>query len=653
MASLSKSKRNLAPPRPGRGHDDFLEPLRFDPEDNGLSIENPQIKWLMNSDYSKIDLGGLLLDESMIGFSLDQIPRNQATARFDDPNGPHKNERYLISFSLRWPEVLARTGTVIIEDLNERIVWSSKVEEVDRGKWSEALSFATDVMKANHSKNNWGTFDVLREKFAFIFSGKPFRMCFTKEVSEIEKMKSCSSPYFAQTKGELFRLQSAKQVSTAPLLEPGYYFGGKKLNNTGLLNFAFTQPSAQSMALKIIFRNGSYLSLSSQPGDPKLLDAVQSPDGAEVILTGIGTKPLGNRVRVIKKPITHFWAPTGIDQEQIWQVGIPNESPTVRILGAFNIPFTLLFNYDRLPKEADRVYVQETRSSGTYSSNPTIYGYVPSAGELSSQEESITKLDQYHFAWRFAAPYPDFANRSKITIQSANNPKPWVAHHRMYRTYPNEVSIRLTGILEQDFTFFLMGELSAAAWFETIGSWQNRTFSKQRWGMAARYFKSLSPIQTSGSVPASEFSVLNADLKYNFLPGIWHRDELVGLNLSLQQVAIAGTTVNLAGLGTYWARTMPKIFDQIFNIIPVFDFPKYVDMEFIYYPISLTSSATAGSTYCLNFHGRVFWTRRIYGEAGFGFRHYQFSVPRPADPSKNSTLDLSTSYGTFGLGVVF
>lgn len=675
------------PRRPPRGEADFLEPLRFDPEDNGLSIDNPQLKWLMSPRHEKIDLGGIVIDETQVGFSLDQIRRDKANARYDDFNGPHKNNQHMISFSFQWPDALVNSGEATFEDLEGRKLWSTVVDDVQRKKWQDEFRFATDAMKLNHSKSHWGIFDIVRENFEFLFSEMPFRACFLKEVSEVETIKICSSPLIIRKKGELVRLfkaknkippapapiiensslkeegqknspisppegasdQSAEKLAVDPSKPDGIYLAGKKINDKGLVTFPIGKP----LNLKIQFQNGTSIAIATRPADPSLLDAVQSAEGNEIILTGIGAQPLGNRVRVIQSLITHFWAPTGIKQDKIWQVGIPKEMPTVRILGAFNIPFTLLFNYDQLPNDADRIFIQKTRSSGTYSSKPIVLGYVPSGGEISSNEISATKTDPYHFSWKFSAPNPDSQNRATLSVRAPNTQRQWKAHYLRYRTYPSEISARLTGILEQDFTFFLMGEVSGATWFESIGGWQNKTLSHQRWGISARYLKSLSPIQTTGSTAPAEFSVLNADLKYNFLPGIWHRDELVGLNISTQQVTIAGISVSLLGGGIYWARTMPKIFDQIFNLIPMFDFPKYVDMEFIYYPVTLTSSTTGGSTYSLNFHGRVFWTRRIYGEAGFGLRRYQYSVPRPNDPTRTSTIDLSTSYGTFGLGAVF
>jgi hypothetical protein len=77
-------------------------------------------------------------------------------------------------------------------------------------------------------------------------------------------------------------------------------------------------------------------------------------------------------------------------------------------------------------------------------------------------------------------------------------------------------------------------------------------------------------------------------------------------------------------------------------------YPKYVDMEFIMYPMSMTSTVKAGSTFNLNFHGKVFWTPRFYGEAGFGMKRFAYT-----DSSQGLDVTLTTLYGTAGLGLIF
>jgi hypothetical protein len=102
------------------------------------------------------------------------------------------------------------------------------------------------------------------------------------------------------------------------------------------------------------------------------------------------------------------------------------------------------------------------------------------------------------------------------------------------------------------------------------------------------------------------------------------------------------------GVGVFWARSMPRIFDQLFNIVPIMRYPKWVDAEYIQYFNSLNSDVSLGNNFALNFHGKVLWSQDIFGEAGFGLKQYSVS-----DKSLNKKAGFTSFYGTVGLGVNF
>lgn len=628
------------------GEGDFQVPLRFDPKDNKLSIHNPQLKYMMSSP-NRIDLGGLVITADSIGLRVSQIKRDSAPVRFESDK---RNGSYLTTLSFRWPETLTTSGVITLETAKRKVLWKKEFGEADIKKWRENLEYATPAMKRGHEKSTVGEIDIDPAEFKFLYAkGAKFRMCFSKTLESGEKLRACSPPYQAQSQGErlVVRPLPMKIKSNA-----GVFVAKKKLESAGLINFA----GGRIIELQIVFGNFATINIGSQPKDPNLLDVVESRDGTEIILTGSGSKPLGGRPRILAEPITHFWAPTGIEQDLIWQVALPRQSPTIRVPGSFNIPFTLYFSGSQIPKETDRVFVRETRSSGTYSQAPKVYGYIPSGGMVSSEEYSAQRIGPKHFEWSFAAPNKGEKNRARLLIQHRAEQRPWVAHYEMFRSYPYEISTRLTGILASDFTFIILGEASANAWFETLAISESPLWSKQRWGLGAKYHKSLTSIQSAADTRVEDYSVINADLRYNLLPGIWHRDEIVGLSLGFQQSTMIGPrisehTVQYLGLGGYWARTMPRIFNDLFNLFPFMDYPKYVDMDFTLYPMSLTSGYGPGLTFNLNFHGRVFWTERLYGEAGFGIRQTSFTFKSTS--SRESSVSLSAAYGTMGLGYRF
>ena len=620
------------------GRENFNRPLLFDPADNGLQPDNPQIKWDIDPSGNKINLGGLKLSSSMIGLHIDQTKRTVAA---DDMKVAGETGSSVINFSLTWPTILIKGGTVSIEALDHHATWSLVVTEEMRAQWRKKLSRYKLSFLKSHLNSTFGFADLPPSAIAPFREGAPFRACLTQTNSDLEKLHVCTEPYSFQ---KLPRGRS--QILPVPqTVKPNVSLGDKAIGPHGLVSF----PLGKEVDLRITFANGSQIEIASQPAKLSLLDVVESKDGREIVLTGRLAQPLGKK-KIVERPASHFWAATGVDQDTIWQMALPKDTPTLRILGAFNLPFTFLFRYEKIPTEADRVFVRDSASTGTYSEHPLLYGYSEKGGGVSSTEESATKTDDHHFEWTFAAPDKGARNKARITLLGpANKPGTWVAHHRLYRGFPFEASARLSGVIGSSGEIILIGEAAASAWLESLGFTQSDLISRQRWGLTARYFRTLTSISSSATGQSvSGFSVINADLKYNIVRGIWNRDQLFGVMGSLEQVSVLGLNGTLAGGGLYWARTMPKIFSELFDHFPLLDYSKYVDVEFVAYPFAASSETKPGTSFALNFHGKVFWTPRLYGEAGFGFRQYSFQIP-----AKNQLFNLSTGYGNIGVGIIF
>ena len=62
----------------------------------------------------------------------------------------------------------------------------------------------------------------------------------------------------------------------------------------------------------------------------------------------------------------------------------------------------------------------------------------------------------------------------------------------------------------------------------------------------------------------------------------------------------------------------------------------------------MDASYELGDDYALNFHGKVLWTPRFYGEAGFGIKKYYF-----LQKQTQQGASLNTFYGTLGIGLNF
>ncbi|RYZ67451.1 MAG: hypothetical protein EOP05_17720, partial [Proteobacteria bacterium] len=433
---------------------------------------------------------------------------------------------------------MAKSGVVTIEGPDEKPLWSQEVTEDMLPKWREKRTeFKTQLR--THDNSTWGLSDLSVVGIRALRSGQVLKACLYNKKSEIEHVKICSSPFKVTIAGQ--RLTVVPQPSSA---NQNVYISNKPVGETGLVN----APVGRELALKVVFKNGASVEIASQPVQLDLLDVVESKDGREIILTGRSTQPLGKK-KIISKPERHFWSATGIEQDTVWQVALPKESPTIRVLGSYNLPYTYLFRYERLPRESDRVFVSERSSTGSYSSTPLIEGYTTQKGAITSTEESAQRTDKNEFEWEFAAPKKGAYNKARILVPGADGGGgKWVAHHTLYHGYPFEASMRLTGVLTASGQNVIIGEVAGSAWFESLGFTQNNLLSRQRWGLAGRYLQSLTSLNLGAGTQISSFSSGNIDLKYNLVRGIWNRDELFGLIGSVQTISIGGSTANLGGV---------------------------------------------------------------------------------------------------------
>lgn len=137
------------------------------------------------------------------------------------------------------------------------------------------------------------------------------------------------------------------------------------------------------------------------------------------------------------------------------------------------------------------------------------------------------------------------------------------------------------------------------------------------------------------------------NLNYRLTPGVWERDETLGVIFGLQTIQFNSVRSGLLGLGVLWTRSMPKVFDQLYNLVPFMRYPKWVDMDFIVYPVSTDSAGNSNSiAYSLDFHGKVLWKKDFYGEAGFGYKGFQVF-------QNGLKGEFATFYGIAGLGLNF
>ncbi len=607
----------------------YTRPLLFAPEDNNIFLTSPQLKWDLEGD--RLSFGGIAFDGRSIKFIA------------------NTNDK-VFNLGFGWPSNLGNDGKVQIR-IDGKVVWEKNVDSSDVLSWRNQLK-TNPKLKALIGTNYGVTRNTVSD-FESFKSNPEAKACFTRKNSETEWLEICSP----LKKVTALPNKTIQLSSTARPQNATVQVFGEDLGPRGLANF----PGNKPVQMKAIFSDGSTLSFAVTIPHLRMLDVVWKSDqttGKEfLVFTGQGAKPLGE-VKNLVVPPDHFWSATGLNEEIIWQTTIPKNSPLLRVIAPFNIPFTYIVQFTDLPDETDRIFISSRTGAGTYAKTPKIFGVIPSQAKLSSKEKSVRKSSPNEFEWKFLAPKKGDRNKARISLFKMENgkEKEWVANYQLYRGYPFQAAIRLTGLSTEKLKTALVGEASFTYFPDTIFL-NSYLLDYHRWGFSARYFNIITPVEINSVDAETEvetpialkpFNTLNVDFRYNINPGLWNRDELFGPIFSYGTVSVVDYEGQFAGIGAFWARTMPRFIDKLFNINPLFRYPKYVDVEFIYYPMGLGGVAQS-STWFLNFSGRVFWTKRFFGEAGFGYKNFAFT---PQD-EELFPLNFGMGYGTAGLGLTF
>ena len=316
--------------------------------------------------------------------------------------------------------------------------------------------------------------------------------------------------------------------------------------------------------------------------------------------------------------------------------------------------FSQKIQFEQLPQEKNRPLLAQIAEVATYKEFSTHRLLKAEKTEIVKKDDPNAVVDDNNYTFFQSQNSEIFKlNRSYLDLRDSQEKK-WTVMTENYRGTSSEFSLRTTGLLTAQSVTYL-GEVKIDKWFEDIFGWQNAYLSKLRWGISAKAYQNLTDFQSEFETNAgtetvsSDIRMSNVDLKYRFNPGLWNRDESLGALLSYQDILLGANKAAMLGYGAFWARSMPLFFDTLFNYLPFMNYSKYVDMELIYYPklINTTTMTTKGN-WALNFHGKVAWSQKIFGEAGFGTKIFSFY-----NSSTDRTIEFASFYITFGLGFNF
>jgi hypothetical protein len=635
----------------------------FDVIGDGVDMKPLRFEYDLQSSHGReLQMGSLKINRGNLYASL--MPVSRLDSKLTRFLPPEAQQEYVFLF--QFPQPLMTTGLVEMISRTGRVLWSQNVGKQDLdfwqtqlGEWKTALGqngmTEEEINSRPLFKVAWGLRDA-RNSTPLWKMNESFRFCYTSRDT-FGYSRLCTPYYDVTVRGEAALMREVPRGEQRPRViyqnEDAPLQGGNDV-----------EPGHPLQFYGELSWGGSY-EFTAIPKKPHVIELTEIPNTDEVHLVMEGDTPLANYQIVREEKINPLEEVLGLqetigDFRRFWMSQISRRDPSIMMPGTGGGAFIQRFVIKRLPREELRPFLHYRTVKGTYENGVKVFGVKEPSYLLRTRQNSVAvdEDDPSQFTWRFGAKKKGEMNRSYLVVSDQKNA--FRTYYEIYKGYPFEISARLTGMAGSGGNVLLMGEVAADYWFEDLFGWSNYYVSRQRWGLSAKTFQALTNINFSGYQDKLQVNTL--DLKYRLTPGLWGRDETWGLIGSFQDVKYNIFHTGMLGGGIFWARSMPKVFDDMLNVLPFLKYPKWMDCEFIYYMQSLSTSeplrnpAQGGTgNWALNFHGQIMWTKRFFGEAGFGIKNYDFNHQGTDSGGSFQRLnfDFTTFYGTAGIGYKF
>lgn len=564
---------------------------------------------------------------------------------------------------IRWPLALISAGSIEAVGTSGRILWSARIRSQDVLSWTNRLDEIRQRMLERRSKEEieknaffattlgFANFSQVAEKF--LNTNESFRFCISRK-DEHGHSRICT-PYWS-----FARRQRRKLIERNPEPErvPRVIAYQKRAPLKGKKIFA----TSTVMQFLAELSNGLIYEFVSRPPQIDIVEIV-STEGDTAKVVGFGGSPALNAkiLNPMKESFltrVFFWQPTIGDDRVYWEAPLSRANPVLYFQGPGGGLFRQAFRIERLPREQARPYLHGRTPVATYVDGAWLRVLQAPETKISTQEIEITPdarvEDELH--WSFGASLRGEMNRAHVLVEDQG--QKFKAFYEMYKGHPREISLRSSVVVGT--SPFFNGEGAFGYWFEDLFGWTNYYLSRHRWGLFLKYFRSITPFSLTPY--SGTLTSLTADLKYRLTPGLWNRDETWGLLIGYNTVEFEIINAKELGFGFFWARSMPKGFDDLFNLIKYFRYPKWVDLEFIYYPVALNPNEVslrlvpgqrAWGNWALNFHGKMFFNPSWFMEGGFGVRSAAIVQETPQRSNKREFANFIAIYGTVGFGYQF
>lgn len=467
------------------------EPLYFPADKNNIQVLPQRFEYDL-MDNGKIQIGGIILDTTAMGFRIEE----------------KKNGAFVLH--LMWPSALMKKGEIALKNNFGKAVFSSKVMTLDN---------------ENADPNSLTTFSApIGKEMVSSLKLYPFlNFCIYYEEGS-SRFYLCSQDLFVTKNNEHKVLPLPKSPVT-----PQVDINGERVGKQGLVYFS---SSVETISFRANNSLGAFLEIETRKNDIDFLDVIESKDKKSLQVRATGTDPF-YQTKFIKLP------------DGSWQALISSERPTLYLNGDGGIPMRQeLYIKGALPNAQLRGYLTVATAKKTYDSAIRTQGEVPPGVELSLEPNNAeSKLEQQgqKFKWLIGSLKKNENTRSYLKAKFEDNT--FTMSHDIFRGLPFAVSVGARAVAPSG-TFF--ADFNFNWWFERL-LWNQGRWANLHWGVG---------LEHSIYLPSDERKVdlTTAEILWRAKPGLHLIDATWGLTMPIRQYSMQDANLNSFGFGAYVLR---------------------------------------------------------------------------------------------------
>lgn len=582
--------------------------LEFDSKANKVQIYGPFVKYnVLKKPYA---LG-------RYQFSLNDIRLEKETLE--------SGENQLTVF---WPRFLLNFGQVQL--------FTKKKRQLLLEKFSEEL-IGSDEKYGMYKLEDGGSslLEALKE---------PFQICL-KQTFESSKVRVCSN--FFTYDGEKFVNNMEGSDKAASLLNK------KKAPKNAQINLSKDQ---KKLELLLKFKSGFSIHIKDNVRQLKIENVVIDPREKRLgIVDGKGSvRPieLTTKDRLFSFIKENNYFKNQYQGSKDWPQDLEDAEMEFApyLVGASAQLYGLILPH--VPPPFD-FKLHDNIAIATYSDKVELTGTKRKDEVLAAKNtnELFIKDDQTEFLWNFKAPKVGELNQRYLSLQHKG--EDYYFSKRIFRSHQGSLSASAAVSTTQTLGLVPGYNFSGEYWFEKI--WDKSKYSFQRWGLAANVYETIQGFKPSKDYNGKlSVNPLNLDLLFRFKPGVRPVQSSFGLgvrylNFTVFQSQKDDAVARLIGIGGFWHTAPQKIIDDIFNIVPFFRYPKWMELSFFYYPM-LIGNENLKLSFSWQIKGKMFFRKNWYASTSFNVNLVSFTK---ATNNRLEKFGIGTAHGTFGVGYLF